>query len=350
MSKKKVVVQLPAVAKEAPVEERYSLELEWLKDIAEIVEVDSSTPASFLEGAHDADAIITSWGIKLDQQIIGGLEKCAVIGVGSVGVDMVDVDAATEAGIVVTNTPDIFIEEVADHTMMLLLACARRSKLMDKMAQRGDWYKGRPVLNEIPRLWGQTLGLISFGNVATAVARRARPFGMHIIAYDPFVTELKMTAEGVEPVTFSELLERSDYISVHPGLNETSRGMLSDAEFASMKNSVSIINCGRGPVIDEAALIRALQNGEVAAAGLDVLEKEPPEPDNPLLAMDNVVITPHAASATTRMRPETRRRAAREVSLVLDGKWPMSCVNPTVLPRADLERWQPYPMNRGPNR
>jgi D-3-phosphoglycerate dehydrogenase len=350
MSKKKVVVQLPAVAKEAPVEERYSLELEWLKDIAEIVEVDSSTPASFLEGAHDADAIITSWGIKLDQQIIGGLEKCAVIGVGSVGVDMVDVDAATEAGIVVTNTPDIFIEEVADHTMMLLLACARRSKLMDKMAQRGDWYKGRPVLNEIPRLWGQTLGLISFGNVATAVARRARPFGMHIIAYDPFVTELKMTAEGVEPVTFSELLERSDYISVHPGLNETSRGMLSDAAFASMKTSVSIIHCGRGPVIDEAALIRALQNGEVAAAGLDVLEKEPPEPDNPLLAMDNVVITPHAASATTRMRPETRRRAAREVSLVLDGKWPMSCVNPTVLPRADLERWQPYPMNRGPNR
>ena len=350
MSKKKVVVQLPAVAREAPVENRYAMELEWLGEIAEIVEVDASSPESFLEGARDADAIITSWGIRIDKQIMAGLEKCVVIGVGSVGVDMVDVDAATEAGIVVTNTPDIFIEEVADHTLMLLLACARRVKLMDKMASRGDWYKGRPVLNEIPRLWGQTLGLISFGNVATAVARRAKPFGMHIIACDPFVTELKMTAEGVEPVTFQELLERSDYISVHPGLNESSRGMLSDREFAAMKDTVSIINCGRGPVIDEAALIRALQSGQVASAGLDVLEKEPPEPDNPLLTMDNVMITPHAASATTMMRPQTRRRAAREVSLVLDGKWPMSCVNPAVLPKVDLERWQPYPMNRGPNR
>ena len=350
MSKKKVVVQLPAVAKEVPLEERYALELESLKDIAELVEVDSSSAATFIEGAKDAVGIITSWGIRIDQQVIIGLEKCAVVGVGSVGVDMVDVDAATEAGIVVTNTPDIFIEEVADHTLMLLLACARRVKLMDKMVSRGDWYKGRPVLNEIPRLWGQTLGLVSFGNVATAVARRAKPFGIHIIAYDPFVTELKMTAEGVEPVTLEELLERSDYLSIHPGLNESSRGMLSDDQFAAMKHTVSVINCGRGGTIDEAALIRALQCGQIAAAGLDVLEKEPPEPDNPLLTMDNVIITPHVASATTRMRPETRRRAAREVGLVLQGKWPMSCVNPTVLPKVELERWQPIPMNRGPNR
>ncbi|MBT7371396.1 MAG: C-terminal binding protein [Gammaproteobacteria bacterium] len=351
MSKKKVVAQLPAVAKnEVPIEQRYSLELESLGEIAEIIEVEGSTKENFIDAARDADAILTSWGIRIDQEVISALNKCVVVGVGSVGVDMVDVDAATAAGIVVTNTPDIFIEEVADHTLMLLLACARRSKMLDKMVSSGNWWKGRPVFNEIPRLWGQTLGLISFGNVATAVARRAKGFGMHIIAYDPYVTELKMTAEGVEPVTYAELLERSDYISAHPGLNKTSRGMLSDKEFAAMKNSASVINCGRGPVIDEAALIRALQAGEVAAAGLDVLEKEPPDPDNPLLTMDNVVLSPHAASATTRMRPETRRRAAREVSLVLDGKWPMSCVNPTVLPKVELERWQPYPMTRGPNR
>lgn len=350
MSKKKVAVQLPAVAQEAPVEERYSLELEALAGIAEIVEVDASSPEAFVAGVRDADALITSWGIHINSKVIASLEKCTVIGVGSVGVDMVDVDAATAAGIVVTNVPDVFIEEVADHTLMLLLACARRVKLMDRMVREGAWFKGRPVLNEIPRLWGQTLGLISFGNVATAVARRAKAFGMHIIACDPFVTELKMTAEGVEPVSLDELLERSDYLSVHPGLNDSSRGMLSDAEFARMKNTVSIINCGRGPTIDEAALIRALQSGQVAAAGLDVLEKEPPEPDNPLLHMDNVILTPHAASATTRMRPETRRRVGREVALVLQGKWPMSCVNPTVLPKVDLERWQPYPMDRGPNR
>ena len=350
--KKKVVVQLPAVAREVPVAERYSLELEALGPIADIVEVEvnGSGMGSFLEGARDADALITSWGISIDQQIIKGLDACVVIGVGSVGVDMVDVDAASDAGIVVTNVPDVFIEEVADHTMMLLLACARRLKLMDKMVKRGDWYKGRPILNEVPRLWGQTLGLISFGNVATAVARRAHAFGLQVIACDPFVSELKMTGEGVTPVSFPELLERSDYVSVHPGLNQVTKGMLGDAEFAAMKNSASIINCGRGPVIDEAALIRALQGGEIAAAGLDVLEQEPPTPDNPLMDMDNVVLTPHAASATTRMRPETRRRVGREVALVLQGKWPMSCVNPTVLPRVPLERWQPYPMSRGPNR
>ena len=348
--KKKVAMQLPAVAKEAPVSVRYGLELEALDAVAEIIEVDGSSPASFIEGARHADAVMTSWGIKIDAEIIAGLEQCVVIGVGSVGVDMVDVDAATRAGIVVTNVPDVFIEEVADHTLMLLLASGRRVKLMDKMSGDGRWYKGRPVLNHVPRLWGQTLGLISFGNVATAVARRAKAFGLHVIAYDPYISELKMTAEGVEPVSYEELLERSDYLSVHPGLNEQTRGMLSDAEFAVMKNSAVVINCGRGPVIDEAALIRALENGEIAAAGLDVLEQEPPDLDNPLLKMDNVLITPHAASATTRMRTETRRRNGREVALALSGRWPMSCVNPTVLPRTQLERGQPYPMERGPNR
>ena len=348
--KKKVAMQLPPVAKEAPVSERYALELEALEPIAEIVEVDGSSKQSFMAGTRDADAVMTSWGITLDAEIIQNLQRCVVIGVGSVGVDMVDVDAATAAGIVVTNVPDVFIEEVADHTLMLLLASGRRLKLMDKMSGDGRWYAGRPVLNQVPRLWGQTLGLISFGNVATAVARRAKAFGLQVLAYDPYVSELKMTAEGVEPVSYAELLARSDYLSVHPGLNDQTRGMLSDAEFKAMKSSAVVINCGRGPVIDEAAMIRALQAGEIAAAGLDVLEREPPDPDNPLLQMDNVLITPHAASATPRMRSETRRRNGREVALALAGKWPMSCVNPDVLPRTQLARWQPYPMDRGPNR
>jgi D-3-phosphoglycerate dehydrogenase len=347
----KVVVQLPAVAKEAPVTQRYALELEALSPIgAEIVEVDGSSEAAFVEGARDADALITSWGIVLNKSIISKLEKCVVIGVGSVGVDMVDVEAATEAGIVVTNVPDVFIEEVADHTMMLLLASGRRIKIMDKLIQQGDWYEGRPVLNTVPRLWGQTLGLLSFGNVARAVARRAKAFGLHIIAHDPYVSELKMTGEGVEPVSFTELLERADYLSIHPALNAETSKMMGADQFQAMKNSAVIINAGRGGAIDEAALIDALQNGEIAAAGLDVLETEPPAGDNPLLTMENVIITPHAASATSRMRGETRRRAGREVALVLQGKWPMSCVNPTVLPRVELERWQPYPMERGPNR
>ncbi|MEE9517213.1 MAG: C-terminal binding protein, partial [Candidatus Adiutricales bacterium] len=268
----------------------------------------------------------------------------------SVGVDMVDVEAATEAGIVVTNTPDIFIEEVADHALMLILAVARRVKEEDQLVCSGEWFKGRPILTQIPRLWGQTLGLISFGNVARAVARRAKPFGLHIIAHDPYVTELKMTGEGVEPVSLRELLKRSDYISMHPPLNEETYHMLSTEDFKAMKNTAVIINTGRGPTIDESALIEALQSGEIAAAGLDVLETEPPDPDNPLLKMANVIITPHVASATARMWPETRRRVGREVALALTGRWPRSCVNPMVLPRVPLERWQPYPMERGPNR
>lgn len=350
VEKKKIAVQLSMSARQTAIEDKYSYELEALDDIAEIVEVDGSSVDKFLDGARDADALITSWGIKINEQIISGLEKCVVIGVGSVGVDMVDVDAATRAGIVVTNVPDVFIEEVADHTMMLLLGCARRVRLMDKSVRNGEWFEGRRALARVPRLFGQTLGLISFGNVASAVARRAKGFGMHVIAHDPYVTELKLTAEAVEPVGMQDLLERSDYVSVHPGLNDDTRGMLGSQEFRQMKKSAAIINCGRGPTIDEGALIKALVDGEIAAAGLDVLEKEPPDEDNPLLQMDNVILTPHVASASTRMRPETRRRVGREVALALAGKWPMSCVNPTVLPKVDLERWQPYPMDRGPNR
>jgi D-3-phosphoglycerate dehydrogenase len=348
--KKRVAIQIPAHARLGDVAQRYALELEALAPIAEIVEVQSGNPAEFLEGAREADAIITSWGIQIDRQIIAGLSRCTVIGVGSVGVDMVDVAAATEAGIVVTNVPDVFIEEVADHAMMLLLAAGRRTKLMEKLVNGGEWYKGRTVLSDIPRLMGTTLGLIAFGNVARCVARRAKPFGMHVIAHDPYLSELTMSAEGVEPVTLAELLARSDYVSMHAPLNDETRHLLSTNEFRAMKPTAVVVNTGRGPTIDEAALIGALRRGDIAAAGLDVLETEPPAPDNPLLTMSNVIVTPHVASATTRMRPETRRRVGREVALVLRGRWPMSCVNPTVLPRTELERWQPYPMVRGPNR
>lgn len=197
---------------------------------------------------------------------------------------------------------------------------------------------------------GRTLGLVGFGNVGRCVARRAAGFGLHVIAHDPYLGELTLSEAGVEPVSWGELLERADYVSIHTPLNQQTRHLLDAAAFERMKPGVVIVNTARGPIIDETALIDALRAGKVGAAGLDVLEQEPPDPGNPLLAMDNVIVTPHVASATTRMRPETRRRVGREVALVLSGRWPMSCVNPTVLPKLDLERWQPYPMGRGPNR
>lgn len=350
MSKKKVGVQLPKQAQNQTLEQRYGLELEGLSKVADIVEIRADTPAEFAAGVQDVDAIVTSWGLRIDKQVIDSMKKCVVIGVGSVGVDMVDIDAATAAGIVVTNVPDVFIEEVADYAMMLLLNVSRLTPMMARMAKNGDWYQARPMLSRVPRVMGQTLGLFAFGNVARCTARRAKAFGMHVIAFDPYVSELEMSALGVEPVSFVELLARSDYLSVHAPHNDETEHAINAAAFAQMKNTAIVINTARGPIIDEKALIEALRRGAIAGAGLDVLEQEPPALDNPLLSMENVLVTPHVASASTRMRPETRRRAAREVALVLRGRWPMSCVNPTVLPRVALERWQPYPMSRGPNR
>lgn len=350
MAKKTVAMQLPRIAEVVDLKQKYSLELEALEPVANIVEVVSPTPEDFAEGARNADAIITSWGIQINSKIIDRLEKCVVIGLGSVGVDMVDVDAATKAGIVVTNTPDVFIEEVADHAMMLLLNAIRRTKEMDILSSTKQWFRGRPLLNHVPRLMGQTLGLVSFGNVARCTATRAKAFGLNVIAYDPYVSELTMGEHGVQPVAWGELLERSDYISVHSPHNEETEHMLDADAFKQMKDGVVIVNTARGPIIKETDLIDAIEGGKVSSAGLDVLEAEPPNPDNPLLKMQNVIVTPHVASATTRMRPTARRRVGREVSLVLRGKWPMSCVNPTVLPRTPLERWQPIPMVRGPNR
>jgi len=329
----------------------YEMEREALDPIgAEIVEVAAETEDEFIAEARDADAVIGR-GRRITRPIIASLEKCVVIGLGSVGADTVDVDAATDHGIVVTNVPDVFIEEVADHALGLLLGAFRRLPTMHKMTVENRWAEGRPLLSEFPRLWGQTIGLISFGNVARAVARRCPAFGLRVLAYDPFVGELEMSGVGVEPVTsLMELLERSDFVSMHAPLNDDTRHMLSDAHFKRMKNTGLLINTGRGPTVDEVALIKALQAGEIAGAALDVFETEPVAADNPLLGMDNVLCTPHVASASARMAPETRRRLGRELATVLQGRWPRSAVNPTVLPRTNLIRWQPYGQGRGPNR
>ncbi len=273
-----------------------------------------------------------------------------MIGCGSVGTDTVDVDAATDAGIPVTNVPDVFIEEVADHTLTILLAAHRRLYEMRELILAGRWAEGHPYLRQFPRLWGQTIGLISYGNVARAVARRCHAFGLRVLAHDPYVSELEMTTDGVEPVGYLELFERSDFVSNHAPLNEETRGMITREHFLAMKSSALFINAGRGPCHDEDALIEALQRGEIAGAGLDVFETEPVDTENPLLRMDNVIITPHVASATARMMPETRRRLGQELAAALQGRWPRSVVNPSVLTTSELRRWQPMPMSRGPNR
>jgi D-3-phosphoglycerate dehydrogenase len=326
----------------------YEGEMEALAPIgAEIVEIPAGTEEEFIRAARDADALYAK-ARRITKRMIDGLERCRVISLGMVGVDSVDVGAATARGIPVTNVPDTFIEEVADHALMLILATYRRLTLMDRYVREGRWAEGRPHLSQFPRLYGQTLGLISFGHVARAVAARARPFGLRILAYDPYIDETVMTQLDVEPVGLMDLLRRSDIVSMHAPSTASAYHLLTEEHFRSMKREALFVNTGRGPTVDEAARVTALEEGWIAGAGLDVFEQEPAMTTNPLLRMENVILTPHVASASARMDPERRRRVGREMALVLEGRWPMSCVNPTVLEKTSLVRWQPYSMGRGP--
>ena len=326
----------------------YDYEKEALESLdAAIVEC-PATEAAFIAAAKGADAVYAK-GMKFTRPMIEALDKCRIIALSSVGVDYVDVAAATAKGIPVTNCPDTFIEEVADHAMMLLLATHRRAIEQDRMVREGRWSEGRPQLSQVPRLMGMTLGFIAFGRVARAVAKRAKAFGLHLIAYDPFLDELVIAASGVEPASLSEVLSRADFISMHLPATPESVGFLKEQHFKQMKKSAIFINTGRGPTVNEAALTKALKEKWIAGAGLDVLEVEPPKPDNPLMQMPHVILSPHNASASARFDPARKRRVGQELALVLGGRWPMSCVNPTVLPTSGLKRWQPIAMDRGPN-
>lgn len=326
----------------------YSFEREALDPIgAEIIEAPANE-AEFIAAARTADAIYAK-GMPITKAIIDALENCRAITLGTVGVDSVDVKAATARGIPVTNVPDTFIEEVADHAMMLLLSGFRRLVEQDKMVRQGRWAEGRPALLKIPRLMGQTLGFVSFGRTARALAKRAAPFGLRMMAYDPFVQETLMYDHGVMPATLTEVLSQSDFVSMHAPARPEVHHMLTEKHFRQMKKGAIFINTGRGPTVDEKALIKALQEGWIAHAALDVLEKEPPSPDNPLLGMDNVTLTAHVASASARFDEARKRRVGYELSLVLSGMWPLSCVNPAALQNTTLRRWQPVGMDRGPN-
>ena len=196
---------------------------------------------------------------------------------------------------------------------------------------------------------GQTLGFVSFGRVARAVARRAAPFGLRMMAYDPFIQETLMTDHGVMPATLSEVLSQSDFLSMHAPARPEVHHMLGEKHFRQMKPSAIFINTGRGPTVDEEALIKALQEGWIAHAAPRRAGKGAASHNNPLLSMENVTLTAHVASASARFDEARKRRVGYELSLVLQGMWPVSCVNPSVLQNTPLRRWQPVSMDRGPN-
>ena len=285
------------------------------------------TEEDVIAACKDADALINQYA-PITRKVIEQLDNCKVISRYGVGFNTIDVDAATEKGIIVGNVTDYCLDEVSNHAMALLLSLARKVTLLNSSVKNGNWdFK---VAVPIHRLQGQTLGLVGFGNIPQTVARKARAFDLNVIAYDPFVSPQVAAAQGVELVTLEELCKRSDYLSVHVPLNAQTEGMISRIEFAMMKEEAYIINTARGPIIDEQALIEALQAGAIAGAGLDVLETEPIAADNPLLSMDNVILNPHSAFYSVEAETELKRKTAENVADVLSGYYPTYLVNKTV--------------------
>lgn len=291
------------------------------------------TEEDVIAQCKDADALISQYA-PISRKVIESLEKCKVIARYGVGFNTIDIEAATEKGIVVGNVTDYCLDEVSDHTIALLLSSARKISKLNNAVKSGNWDFNVSV--PVYRLRDRTLGLIGFGNIPQLVAKKAQAFNLNVIAYDPFVSETVANELNVKLVTLDELCEQSDFVSVHVPLNKHTEAMISYEQFTKMKREAFIINTSRGPIIDEEALISALENKEIAGAGLDVLEVEPVDPNNPLVKMDNVLLTPHAAFYSVEAEIELKRKTAQNVADVLSGYYPTYLVNKEVKEKINL--------------
>ena len=283
------------------------------------------TEDEVIEAAKDADGIINQYA-PITRRVIESLKRCKVIARYGVGVDNIDVEAATEHKIIVANVPDYCIDEVSTHAMALVLACARgitllNSKIKDK---KWDFTLAKPLF----RTRGKTLGLFGLGRIARMVAQKALGFGFKIIAYDPYVSKVN---KGINLVKFSQLLSDSDFISIHSPLTDKTRHSFGENELKAMKKTAYLINTARGSIIDEKALYKALIKRWIAGAALDVMEKEPPDWGISLLKLGNLIITPHISFYSEESYIELKTKVAESVLSVLKGELPRAMVNPQVV-------------------
>ena len=290
---------------------------------ADIQIAKQTTPEAILEVAREADGLMVTFA-NISKEIIQGLERCKVIGRYGIGVDNIDLDAATEAGIQVCYVPDYCQDEVSDHAMTLLVSLARKITYSNSLVQQGRW--DAKAVAPIYRLRGRTLGLVGLGQIPQSVVPKAQAFGLNVIASDPFVPEEVAKNFDVELVDFDSLLERSDYISVHAPLTDKTHHLFSKDAFQKMKSEALLINTARGPLVDDQALADALDGGQIGGAALDVLPIEPPV-DSPLLNRDNVIITPHTAFYSVEALVDLQTKAAEDVVSVLNGQTPRYPVN-----------------------
>jgi D-3-phosphoglycerate dehydrogenase len=288
---------------------------------------DEPKPEAILRVAKDADALFATYA-KITGEMIRQMTRCRIISRFGIGVDNVDIPAATERGIVVTKVPDYCIDEVSDHAMALLLAAVRKIPLANSMVQAGKWEM--PAVVPIHRLRGTVLGLVGFGRIPQLVAPKAQSFGMRVVSFDPYIPKNVFESARVESVDFPELLKTSDYISIHAPLLPETQGLFNADAFRQMKPHAYLINTARGPIVDEAALAHALDAGQLAGAALDVMSKEPPT-GSPLLGRPNVILTPHTSFYSEESLADLETKAAEEVVRVLRGEAPKNPVNPEAL-------------------
>ncbi|MBM7570374.1 C-terminal binding protein [Aquibacillus albus] len=297
-------------------------------DNIEFIPTQCRTEEEVISACKDADALINQYA-PISRKVIEAMPYLKVISRYGVGVNTIDLDAATEKGISVANVPDYCMDEVSDHALALIMGCTRKVVLLNNQVKQKNWdFK---VSKPIFRLRDRTVGLVGYGKIPQALAKKVKALGMNVIAFDPYFPPSIAEAQGVKLVSLEQLCEQSDIISVHAPLTKGTEGMIGEAEFKLMNQETVIINTSRGPVIDEKAMINALQDGLIAAAGLDVLETEPIDPSNPLLTMDNVILTPHVAWYSEESEEEMRTKVAKNVTQVLlNEEYPPYLVNKEV--------------------
>jgi D-3-phosphoglycerate dehydrogenase len=292
---------------------------------AELILAQVKEEEDLIRACKEAEGLINQYAL-LTRRVLERLPNCKVVSRYGVGVDPVDLKAATDLGIIVANVPDYCMDEVSNQTVAMILTLIRKTAFFDRKVKSNQWdfHLGIPIY----RIHGKTLGLIGCGRIGLEVAKKISGFGVKVIAFDPY---LQRAGEGIELTDFDTVLKKSDFISIHCPLNESTRHLLGEQAFKTMEKKPILINTSRGPIVDEKALIQALAEGRVSGAGLDVLEKEPPDPKNPLLKMENVILSPHVGFYSVESISELKRRTAENVSAVLLGKLPKSVVNREVI-------------------
>ncbi len=301
----------------------------------EFIAIQCKSAEELVETARGARVLLNTYFVPLDRALFEALPSLKMIARYGIGVDTIDLEAATDHGIIVTNNPTYCLDEVAEHTLALLLAMARNITVYDRDVRRGVW--DVEAAKPMRRIAGKTLGVLGLGSIARKVAARARAFEMRVLYHDPYVPAEAGEKEGLEAASLDKLLEESDFLTVHTPLLPDTRHMIGEAQLRRMKPTACLINCARGPIVDNEALVKALSEGWIAAAGLDVVEDPSPlSPDHPLLSFPRNIVTPHSAWYSEEALEGLHEGAPAEAARFLRGERPLHVVNPKVLEKLGL--------------